>query len=141
MKRSERPDIKDAFGRRHAANQYIVAGQCIYAQGHPIEHLCFIECGIACSLDATIDPQGGICTAIMGLEGVCGTTTLLVPAGRTYNRGVMVTAGAIVRLRTDVFLSLRDSLPTLDRLLREVTLLRWCEGAQSMACGLSHTGM
>ncbi|MGI4944533.1 MAG: Crp/Fnr family transcriptional regulator [Janthinobacterium lividum] len=118
-----------------------INGQSLHEANERIEHVFFVEQGFA-SMVAHADDDGGgggVEVGLIGREGMVGYPVLLSPQATSYNRAMVQTPGAALRMSASALRSNLDALPVLGRLLSEALQVFMALVSQTAACNSQHS--
>ena len=109
----------------------------MYDAGKAIEHVFFIETGIASILSVLADGSG-VETATIGREGMIGSA-IFHGVDRTAEQAMMQVPGSAHRVATPVFRSLLPRLPQLSSILHRYSVYLFTFAAQNSGCNRKHS--
>lgn len=109
----------------------------LYDPERPIEHVHFIEQGIASLLSVTSD-GGAIETGTIGAEGMIGLA-VFHGMDRVAEQAMMQVSGAAHRIASPRFRELLPQLPTLSTLLHRFAVYLYTFAAQNSGCNRKHS--
>jgi CRP-like cAMP-binding protein len=108
----------------------------LYNVGTPIEHVYFIEAGMA-SLLTLVDTGEAIETGIVGREGAVGSV-LCIDAGPSLSQVTVQISGSALRISGRDFLHAYNAMPTLRLLINKQVGVLLFQAQQNGACHALH---
>src|SRR5919206_865253 len=123
--------------RPHLEHVPLALGQVLIERLEPIDHVYFIEAGIA-SDTAVTDEGEEMEVGIIGPEGLVGVAAVL-DMDSTSNRSFMQAPGMAQRIRAEELRRAMDESPILRRLLPRYVHAFLAQTSQSAGCNGRHT--
>lgn len=121
----------------HLAPVPLERRRLLYDPERPIEHVYFIEDGIASILSVMADGSG-IETGTIGAEGMIGLP-VFHGMDRTAEQAMIQVSGAGYRVPSATFRTLLPGLPTLAAMLHRFAVYMFTLAAQSSGCNRKHS--
>ncbi len=117
----------------------LVAGQSLYEPGHPIDHVYFVEHGLASVMTLVAGENYHVEVGLIGSEGFAGLPTLFGPEATMFNSVIIQIPGEAWRLPKQVLHEYLPSSPILRRNLYQAFEIFFAQVLQTAACNSQHT--
>ncbi len=114
-------------------------GQALYEPGERIEHVYFVEEGLASVVAEADDANSRVEAGMAGRESMAGLSALLDPETTSFNRVFVQMAGVAYRMTAPALLESVVTMPTLRRLLFRALDASMAQVAQTAVCNSRHS--
>jgi len=114
-------------------------GQALYEPGERIEHVYFVEEGLASVVAEADDANSRVEVGMAGPESMAGLSALLDPETTPFNRVFVQMAGVAYRMTAPALLESVVTMPTLRRLLFRALDASMAQVAQTAVCNSRHS--
>lgn len=117
----------------------LVNGQTLQEPGAAIEHVYFIEHGVASVVAEEIGDKSQTEVGLIGREAMTGLSILLGPEPTAFNRVMVQMPGVAFRMSARAAREQADAMPMLQQLLLRALEGNMAQVAQTAACNSRHS--
>lgn len=117
----------------------LVNGETLHEPGAPIEHVYFIEYGVASVVAEEAQGKSQTEVGLIGREGMIGLSILLDPNPVAFNRVMVQMPGVAFRMAVHAAREQADTMPALHHLLSRALEGAMAQVAQTAACNSRHS--